>query len=86
MGEEEQNELDLASEGYVSPLHVLGLSAHEIYLELKAVGFPDSILAQIIAHMLLDILDGMPTEDDEESDFYDEDDVDFGGGEDPDEV
>jgi hypothetical protein len=77
MGEEEQNDLGLADETYLSPLRALSLETHEIYQELKAVGFPEKILAQIIAHMLVDIMSERPTEDLDEADFEDDDDVDF---------
>ncbi len=80
MGEEEQNDLGIAEGTYISPLHAVSLEVHEIYQELEAVGFPEKMLSQIIAHMLIDIINDRPTEDYSESEFEDEEDD--GGGDD----
>jgi len=47
------NEVHL-EEGYISPLSVMAIEAHELAEELKVAGFPDRMVAQIIAHMLAD--------------------------------
>lgn len=62
-------------EGYISPLGIMAIEAHEIYLELRKAGFPDSIIAQITAHMLTDQI--LYRESAEEADEYDDDEDDF---------
>lgn len=85
MDEDAANEVQVESgEGYISPLGVMAIEAHELYLELRKAGFPDSIIAQITAHMLSDaILYREEQEadefDDDEDDFYIDDDDDEDG-------
>lgn len=65
----------------VTPLRELALEAHEIFLELKSVGFPDAVLAQIMANIMYDALvtstpnvqfEIVDDDDDEEEDLDDE--------------
>ena len=54
--EESDFEIQTEVDGDVTPLRVLAIEAHEIYLELKNAGFPDVILAQIMSNLLYDAL------------------------------
>lgn len=59
-----------------TPLRELAVSTHELYLELKEVGFPSRSLNQIIAIMLSDVVTGRIFDDIEDEDW--DDDVDEG--------
>lgn len=78
MSEDGSNEVSLDAEDFLSPLKMVALEAHEVYLELKDAGFPEKMMQGIIAHMLSDAIlyhaefEIVETEDDE--DFYDDDD------------
>lgn len=39
-----------------TPLHELAVEAHEMYQELKLVGFPERVIAQIIGQLLYNSL------------------------------
>lgn len=68
-----------------SALHELAVHTHELYVELKSVGFPSRALNQIIASMLSDVVTGRifdDIEDDEDWEDIDEGDFD-NDGEDP---
>lgn len=77
--EEEANEAALEALAFVSPLRGMTTELHEVYLELKAVGFPDPMIGQILANMLSEAIlyrdaYGTDSEDeDEEDDEYDDD-------------
>jgi hypothetical protein len=82
MDDDATNEVPVTLETgeYVTPLRVVALEAHEIYIELKQAGFPDTIIAQITAHMLTDAIyyhDGVAEfeeDDDDADDYYNDDD------------
>lgn len=55
MDDDAANEVQINSgEGYISPLGTMAVETHELYLELKKAGFPDAMIAQILANMLTD--------------------------------
>lgn len=57
MDEEAANEVQIGSgEGYISPLGTMAVETHELYLELQKAGFPDAIIAQILANMLTEAI------------------------------
>lgn len=57
----------------VTPLRKIALEVHELQTELTAVGFPERLLAQVVAHLLFDLLTFREDESDEnERDDYDE--------------
>ena len=69
-----------------TPLHELALSTHELYRELKSVGFPTRSLNQIMAIMLSDVITGRIFEDDfgDDDEWDDIDEGDFNNdGNDP---
>jgi hypothetical protein len=53
---EEPVEVQAEPELYTSPLREMAVELHEIYTEFEAVGFPEKMLAHIIAHMASDAL------------------------------
>lgn len=71
MGEEDNTQLQLATDTYTTPLREAVLEIHEIYVELAAVGFSDTMSSQIIAHMLTETI--LYAEQYEVSDEEDED-------------
>ena len=72
----EQKDLDMGRD-YVSPLHTMLTEIHEVYQELLLVGFPKSIAAQIVAHMIQDaMMYRSVEEDDDDMDLEDESDED----------
>jgi hypothetical protein len=81
--DEEANEAALEALAFVSPLRGMTAELHEVYLELKAVGFPDPMIAQILANMLSDAIlyrdEYGPDNEDEDEDYDDEDDSVDGG-------
>lgn len=53
MDDEAANEVQINSgEGYISPLGAMVVETHELYLELQKAGFPEAMIAQILANML----------------------------------
>jgi hypothetical protein len=68
-------EIQLSADLYSSPLREMAVEVHEIYEELQAAGFPESVLAQIIAHIVSDtVLYRVEyVEDDEDEDEEDDD-------------
>lgn len=60
----------------ISPLRELALEAHELYLELAAVGFPERVLSQIMANMLYDTLTDTTISIEIDEDYDPEDDND----------
>lgn len=55
MDDDAANEVQIGSgEGYISPLGTMAVETHELYLELQKAGFPDAMIAQILANMLTD--------------------------------
>jgi hypothetical protein len=80
MSEDEAAETQLDAELFISPLKTVASEVHEIYLELEAAGFPEPMLAQILAHMLSDALlyreeymgEDADDEDDDEGDVLNE--------------
>lgn len=45
-----------SSDGYMSPLRSMIYETHEIYEELLAVGYPPSMVTQIISNMLIEAI------------------------------
>ncbi len=66
-----------------SALRELAVHTHELYVELKSVGFPSRALNQIIASMLSDVVTGRIfdelEDEDEDWDDVDEGDIDNDG-------
>lgn len=80
MDEEANNEIQLEAQGFLSPLRVMATESHEIYLELKAVGFPDPMIAQILAHMVSEAVfyrSEYDSDEEDDDDDYDEDEDDL---------
>jgi hypothetical protein len=75
---EDHNELiDLED---VTPLRKIALEVHELQTELTAVGFPERLLTQVVAHLLFDLLtyredesDENERDDEDEEEDYDPD-------------
>lgn len=83
MEDEGNNEVQIdAPEAFKSPLSVVAAEAHEIYLELKEAGFPESMMSHILAHMLSDAIlyreEYTVVEVDDDDEYDDEDDLDDG--------
>jgi hypothetical protein len=84
MEDDGTNEVQLdAGDAYVTPLRAVATEAHEIYLELKAAGFPESMMGQILGHMLSDAIlyreeYTVVEVDDDDEDDDDEDDLEDG--------
>lgn len=79
MDEEGTNDVQVEpDELFVSPLRVLTQEMHEVYLELLGSGFPEGMVAQILAQMLSEAIlyrDGYAiVEIDDDDDDEDEDD------------
>jgi len=77
--DEPETPLDIASE--TSPLRAIMSEIHEIYEELRYVGFPDAAANDIVAHLVLSVIhsrdsDGFEVElideDDEDEDIDDD--------------
>jgi hypothetical protein len=58
----------------VSPLRGLMTEFHEIYQELKAVGFTEQVATSILAQMVSDVMLYRTMGEQESEDFYDNDD------------
>lgn len=72
--------LDVASE--TSPLRAIMTEIHEIYQELRYVGFPDAAANDIVAHLVLSVVHSRSDDEegfgsvelgDDEEDFDDDD-------------
>lgn len=73
---EDHNELiDLED---VTPLRKLALEVHELQAELTAVGFPERLLSQVIAHLLFDLLTYREDESDENERDDEDEEEDYG--------
>jgi len=49
---------NLNGDGYLSPLKLVLTEAHEVYLELLAVGFPIQVASEIMSRLISDALAG----------------------------
>lgn len=58
----------------VTPLRVIALEVHELQRELEAVGFPPKLLAEVIAHLLFDLLLYRSGDPEEEAEFDEDED------------
>lgn len=56
MGEEDNTQLQVATDTFTTPLRGAVLEIHEIFEELEAVGFNESMCSQIVAHMLTETI------------------------------
>jgi hypothetical protein len=57
MEDDGTNEVQIeSSEAFLSPLQAVAVESHEVYLELKAAGFPDPMIGQILGNMLSDAI------------------------------
>lgn len=78
---DEEFEIQVEAELGSTPLQMLSAELHEIYTELKEVGFPDAMTAQIIANMLTGAIGYAPDfehDEDDEDDELEDDDFDDG--------
>ena len=70
------SETDIGSDGYISPLKTMIHETHEIFQELVAVGYPESIAVLIISNILSDAIANRVEKDDEDDDDNDDEDPD----------
>lgn len=81
MDDDSTNEAVLFQEIVLSPLKVLAIEAHEMFLELQDVGFPENVLSQIMANILSDAVFyrvGLEPDDEDEDADDDEDELEDG--------
>lgn len=80
MNEDGANDIQITQDDSVTPLQALLVEVHEISEGLSVAGFTDTMIAQIVAHMLSDAVMyrlgfGESDDEDDDDDEYDEDDL-----------
>ena len=77
MDQESGNDFPVEEAEFISPLRAAAIEANELYIELQYAGFPDTVIAQILAHMLTDsALYSVEFGTDDDDDDYDDDEED----------
>lgn len=75
MSDEENNEAPARAD-YPSPLRSLITELHEVYQELRIVGFPRQTADSIVANILFDAMLSRPLDENDYDDYDDDDDDD----------